>query len=309
MKSSPSPATGRYPTRFSDLLSWTVVLLVACASLLPAACGSSGSDAVAPAPLSIQERYSAAVADARVLAPDEISYNLTPIVGHNRELVWENGVVGSRVLVATVINDNGRYYLCDLPGGCAGDTCKEGGNCPSYRWDSWVTVVPEMKKRFAFTTPSLLRVVQLLGLPPSYAAAGDPREAKYVMELWADPADLFRPCPDSEISDTACETAFPADPFRILDLDDKVWATEGLETPVFRTYTSWFNNRTRNVYTPTPSSDAYPWTRVGYTYDWGSPHHVGMSEFVLHGRKTDGSTISVGIHSVKTIGEYFRHGR
>lgn len=306
MKKAPIPATGRCPNRFHDLLSWSAVLLVVCSALLPAACGSSGNASPVPAPISIQARYSAAVEDASVLTPDEISYNLTPIVGHNGELIWENGVVGSRVLVATVINDNGKYYICDLPGGCAGDTCKEGGNCPTYHWDSWVTVVPEMKKRFAFVTPSLLRVVQLLGLPPSYATAGDPREARYVLELWAHPADLYRPCPDSEITDTACETGFPADPFRILDLDNKVWATEGLDVPVFKTYTSWFNNRTRNVYTPTATSEAYPWTRVGYTYDWGSPNHVGMSEFVLHGRKSDGAPISVGIHSVRTIEDYFR---
>ncbi|HOP40616.1 MAG TPA: hypothetical protein PLI53_06195 [Geobacteraceae bacterium] len=291
--------------RICILLTWTAVLIVSCTALLSASCGSSGNDG-APAPQSIQERYSAAVADARVLRPDKIYRKLTPIVGYNGELIWENGVVGSRVLVATVINDNGKYYLCDIPGGCAGDTCKEGGNCPTYRWDSWVTAAPEMKKRFTFVTPSRLRVVQLLGLPPSYATPGDPHEAKYVMELWAYPADLFRPCPDSEITDTACEMNFPTDPFRILDLDNKVWATEGLSVPVFKTYTSWFNNRTRNVYTPTASSEAYPWTRVGYTYDWGSPHHVGLSEFVLHGKKTDGSTISVGIHSVKTVEEYFR---
>ncbi|MRR06391.1 MAG: hypothetical protein EG828_05520 [Deltaproteobacteria bacterium] len=298
---------GRYPTRFRDLLSWSAVLLVACLSLLPAACGSSGDAGSAPAAVSIQAQYSGAVADTRFLTPDEISDNLTPIVNHNGELIWENGVVGSRVLVATVLNDNGRYYICDNPDGCVGDTCKEGGDCSTYRWDSWVTVVPEMKKRFAFYTPSLLRIVQLLGLPPSYATAGDPREAKYVLELWASPKDLFRPCPDSEISDTACETDFPADPFRMLDTQNKVWATEGLAVPVFKTYSSWFNNRTRNIYTATASSDAYPWTRVGYTYDWGSPHHVGLSEFVLHGKKSDDSTISVGIHSVKTVTEYFRH--
>ena len=26
----------------------------------------------------------------------------------------------------------------------------------------------------------------------------------------------------------------------------------------------------------------YPWTRLGYTYDWGNPRNlVGLSEFVL----------------------------
>lgn len=42
-----------------------------------------------------------------------------------------------------------------------------------------------------------------------------------------------------------------------------------------------------------------------WEYDWGSSNHVGLSEFVLHGRKVDGSGIAVGIRSVKTTAEYF----
>ena len=135
------------------------------------------------------------------------------------------------------------------------------------------------------------------------AVKDDPSAAKYMLEMWVSPKDLFRPCPDTEISDTACETSFPADMFRILDLNNMVRATEGTDYGVFKTYSSWFNNRTRNGY-PMGSSP-YPWTRLGYTYDWGSSNHTGLSEFVLHGRKVDGSKISVGIKSVKTTAEYF----
>ena len=55
------------------------------------------------------------------------------------------------------------------------------------------------------------------------------------------------------------------------------------------------------------SVDATPFAiyYLGYTYDWGSSNHVGQSEFVLHGRKVVGSTISVGIKTVKTTAEYF----
>jgi hypothetical protein len=281
------------------------MLIVSCISILAAACGGGSGAQPTPHP-NIHEQYSSAVADARIVTADEISTRLTPIVSYNGNLIWENDVVGSRLLVATVMDDNGKYYICGEPSGCAGDTCKEGGNCSTYHWDSWVTVAPEMKQRFAGSIPSLLRVVQLLGLPPSYATVGDPRESKYVLQLWVSPKDLYRPCPDSDISDTVCETQFPADPFRILDANNKIRATEGLAVPVFKTYTAWFNNRTRNVYTATESSDAYPWTRLGYTYDWGSSQRFGPSEFVIHGKKEDGSTISVGIQSVKTISEYFQ---
>jgi len=34
----------------------------------------------------------------------------------------------------------------------------------------------------------------------------------------------------------------------------------------------------------------YPWTRLGYTYDWGNPDsEVGLSEFVI----TAGATIKI----------------
>lgn len=271
---------------------------------LLAACGSDSSAPVAKAPVSLQAQYSSAVADARTAEPAEISRYLTPINNQNPNLIWENGVVGSRLLVVTWLGDAGKYYKCGNPNGCSGNSsCIEGGECPTYKYDSWVTVVPEIRNYFGITMPQPLRIAQLLGLPPEYAVPGDPKEAKYMLELWVSPQDSFRPCPDTEISDTVCETSFPADTFRILDPNNKVRATEGMEYGVFKTYSSWFNNRTRNVYST--GSSPYPWTRLGYTYDWGSNNHTGLSEFVLHGRKVDGSTISVGIKSVRTTAEYF----
>jgi hypothetical protein len=279
------------------------VSFCSCIFLLTA-CGSDSPAPVFPVPVSLQAQYSSAVNDARSVEPTEISRYLTPINTENPNLIWENGVVGSRLLVVTWLGDAGAYYKCSDPGGCSGNTsCIEGGECPTYKYDNWVTVVPEIKNFFGIIRPQPLRIAQLMGLPPEYAIAGDPKEAKYLLELWVSPQDLFRPCPDTEISDTVCETNFPTDSFRMLDLNNKVRATEGADYGVFKTYSSWFNNRTRNIYTT--GSSPYPWTRLGYTYDWGSSNHKGLSEFVLHGRKVDGSAISVGIKSVKTTAEYF----
>lgn len=75
-------------------------------------------------------------------------------------------------------------------------------------------------------------------------------------------------------------------------------------------FEGWFDNRTEFMYSypyPTGSSAKplpYPWTRLGYTYDWGS-----LSEFVVHGNRVDEArnpkTIAVGIKSVSTTEEYF----
>ena len=267
---------------------------------LLAACGGGSS---APAPVDLQEQYASAVADASIALPSEISRYLTPINSQNPDLVWENGVAGSRLLVVSWLDDAGKYYKCSVAGGCSGNTtCVEGGECPTYKYDSWVTVVPEIKNFFATTPPEPLRIAQLLGLPPEAAIAGNPTAYTYMLEMWVSPTDLFRPCPDTEISDTVCEIGFPVDSFRTPDLTNMVRATEGPDYGVFMTYPDWFNNRSRYIYT---GSNPYPWTRLGYTYDWGSSNHVGLSEFVLHGRKVDGSTISVGIKSVKMTAEYF----
>jgi hypothetical protein len=274
-------------------------LLALLCSLI--ACNNDSSTTDPQVTSSLQTQYFNAVEDARTVEAYEISYDLTPITEDNPNLIWENGVVGSRLLVVTWLDDAGQYYKCSNPGGCSGNTsCIEGGECPNYKWDSWVTVVPEMKTFFSMTQPDPLRIAQLLGLPPEVASVDGSGGYKYMLEMWVSPQDLFRPCPDTEISDSVCETELPINSPMI---PDKIMATSGPDYGAFMAYPDWFNNQTH--YTYTLDSDPYPWTRLGYTYDWGSLNHVGLSEFVLHGRKEDDSGISVGIKSVKTTTEYF----
>jgi hypothetical protein len=121
--------------------------------------------------------------------------------------------------------------------------------------ETWVTVVPEIKTFFKDHVNSgsnvTLRALQLLGLPPNNSNT-------YFVEMWANPQSLFRPTPDNEINDTVADLSFPSSA-----------TTE---------YKTWFNNNIIYSYYP----EKYPWTRLGYTYDWGTnASHVGLSEFVL----------------------------
>ena len=121
--------------------------------------------------------------------------------------------------------------------------------------NTWVTVVPEIQTWFLkHDIPDTLIAVrcrQLLGLPPT-------GEYTHFVELWVQPSDLFRPSPDSEIGDSRAELAFPA-------------AAE----PDYR---KWFEENIRDSYFPMH----YPWTRLGYTYDWGGDSsEIGLSEFVI----------------------------
>ncbi|MEQ8999155.1 MAG: hypothetical protein RID53_21865 [Coleofasciculus sp. B1-GNL1-01] len=136
----------------------------------------------------------------------------------------------------------------------------------------WVTAVPELQtfaRTVNFDPESLtLRLEQYLGLPPHNG------KTKFV-EMWVNASDLFRPCPDAEINDTRCDVKFP-------------------ET-VDPQHQDWINTLQLASY----GDKGYPWTRLGYSYDWGSlDGEIGASEFIV--RK--GANIT--IESVKNTVDY-----
>ena len=116
-----------------------------------------------------------------------------------------------------------------------------------------------------------LRLEQILGLPPGN---GNDR----IVGLWVPEAVMFRPSPDPEIDDTRAELDFPTG------------------TP--QEHIDWINSLKAISYEP----DGYPWTRLGYTYDWSpdAASEVGLSELVLR------EAGMVGVESVTPQDEYCR---
>lgn len=214
--------------------------------------------------------YRAAIEDARVALPSEISKNLWMINSDNADIVWE-GVPGySRVLVVTW---TGSYY-----------DGFEGQDYQLRYGPVWVTPAGELRQWFENRKqmPTVPRVEQLLGLP---SESGKNR----FVEMWVDPIDLFRPSPDPEISDSGAELDFPV----------------GIGISIAQFYRDWFIYTKANQYSdPAP----YPWTRLGYTYDWGDQgNHVGLSEFVISVKITNADEEPlVGIHKVYTNKDYFQ---
>jgi len=252
--------------------------------------------------------YLAALRDAAVTEQREISRNLLAIVPNEDpvntarlkggSLVWEGEPGRSRILVAAVMSRDSYdwYYRANL----------ESRN-PEYvlAKSLWVTAVPELRNFFRggifgpgwAVIPTPLRVKQLLGLHPAF-------DYDVILEMFVDPNDLFRPSPDPEITDHEAELAYPAagavdffpsrgfvtwifprdrNPFLILRTDvffkDSKWAPA-------QTYPEWFSDRADTIYAVgdenNPATWGWPWTRLGYTYDWGdSDDHVGLSEFVI----------------------------
>lgn len=197
----------------------------------------------------VQDPYRAAVADAAVATEGERCDKLVPIVEGNRALLWRTNAGESEVLMATWTSWNG--YRSSV------------GQSVALTRDVWVTPAP-LAQAFCQGSPLegdalVLRLEQLLGLP---AANGK----TLFVEFWVHPADLFRPSPDPEITDTVADLDFPP----------------GVD-PAHR---QWVENLTATSY----GEGGYPWTRLGYTYDWGSTvSEVGLSEFVIR----SGATASV----------------
>ncbi len=211
----------------------------------------------------LRERYRRAVADARIAEPAEISRNLVAVVDYNRDLVWKEGPGQQWVRVVTWTSWQGY----DDKVGQAMVTSRE----------IWVTVVPELQRFCQQCGHSggvlTLRLEQLLGLPPHNG------KTRFV-EIWVSPEDLFRPSPDPEISDHEAGLNFPVSRKFVTIADD---------------YVRWFDDLKNDSY----GEDGYPWTRLGYTYDWGNPgSEIGLSEFVI----PKGAAIEV--HSVAATGDY-----
>jgi hypothetical protein len=212
--------------------------------------------------------FSEAIRDAKVAEPSEVSTQLTAIVASSARLLWKGTAPHRKALFVTWT----AFSSYD-------DKIGEEIRLPN---EAWVTATPELQdfchalakgapaRDKGLAPASVARIEQLLGLP---AGGGKNR----FVEIWADPSDIFRPCPDPEITDHECSLSFPAS--------------------VSPEHVVWFNEKKASSY----GDNGYPWTRLGYTYDWGSSvGTVGLSEFVVR------KGAIVEIKAVSSNGEYCR---
>ena len=194
----------------------------------------------------------------------KVSDKLVPVVKQNKDLVWKN-IEGEDYILAVTWKQNVTYYKQYLD-----SAFYNTGNYPI-----WITTAPELKLRMLTEKPKDInrRLIQLLGLPPNSVYS-------YFVEFWVKPSDLFRPCPDKEITDTKCETCFP-------EQTDSA-------------HVAWINESRISRYYQCNLSQQYPWTQLGYTYDWNPKNksHVGLSEFVI------GANKKIIVKAIYTTEEY-----
>ena len=215
----------------------------------------------------IQHIYIVSVGDAAKPQPWEISRNLISIKKENTNLVWKE-IKGESYLLVSSWKTDTTHYKND----------PKSGFYNTYKYPIWVTVAPEVQnicqaKKFGRKEGLDLRLKQLFGLPPNV-------EKNYFVEFWVKPQDLFRPCPDSEIADISCGLAFPE------NVSDE--------------HKKWINNQRLESYYNRTWDKNYPWTQLGYTYDWHPKNkkHRGLSEFVI------GANRDVIVNHVYTTAEY-----
>ncbi|MDD2661467.1 MAG: hypothetical protein PHY54_17580 [Methylococcales bacterium] len=206
----------------------------------------------------LQKQYHEALEDAAIVDEIDISDKLLAITLDNPELVWNKDK--TRVLVVTWKTRKAyEDYIKNNP---------RSSSDPNYA--IWVTAAPEVKafcQNYLRENPMAtnnqldLRLKQYLGLPP------DP-DQKYdvFVELWVSPENIFRPCVDPEINDNKCNLKIPGHFPSVANIPD-----------YGAFYQALYFNRFRR-------ENRYPWTGVGYTYDWNKDDHqskVGASEFIL----------------------------
>ena len=197
------------------------------------------------------EDYMAAVEDAEVATAEEMDPDLAAIISpeENPQIEWLERDGRTFVLVGSAMTEEDSRYW-------------ESGQADMFLLDdrlSWVTRPYDLTDHLKADVRQTddhgieMRVIQMLGLPPDCGY-------DHIVLFWAEKDSLFRPTPDPEIHDSEV----------LLDFRDDV-------DPRYR---AWFEDYCRTAY---HSDTPYPWTRLGYTYDWhsGSPSAIGPAEFIV----------------------------
>lgn len=220
--------------------------------------------------------YSNAVIDASNAIPSKICRTLTAITTNNPRLEWRTNAVSG----------NMELRVCAFMSMASATNYYREGQITSLRYvNLFVTAVPELRDfcRSFTGTNYPLRMKKLLGLP----AAGN---YEAVVEIWVEPEYMARPSADPEITDSESEIEFRTNPaFACTSTNHVNWYYAKMADYSFTT----------NVWV------AYPWTRLGYTYDWAKqgPNRVGLSEFIIPGRmlyNSYGTEVLVEVATVAT---------
>ena len=222
-----------------------------------------------PPVTSMNDLYKSAILDAMVADDAEIIDTLWALTPENTSLQWKTIKGKPHVLMASFMRYPSSYPV---------------GDSITTSWgESWLFIPQQMKARigasFSATSDTTMRICQLLGLPPA-----NERSNTHIAEIWVNPERLYRPAGSRVITTKT--------------------ATAPLSNNSPESFSSWFNNYIVFAYYRTLSGTTdyhYPWTRLGYTYDWApKAKEVGLSEYVFQANS------GAWVEKVSKVGNYFK---
>ncbi|HVI02804.1 MAG TPA: hypothetical protein VM869_29095 [Enhygromyxa sp.] len=236
-------------------------LLLACASEpVPATCEP---EVVTPAQPEdpLLAAYLHGLAIAQYPTPERASDQLLVLEPGNAQLTWD---AAGRLLVTTWTR--AEYF---------GDPKYQPGHAFDLYGQTWFstgTQVHDVCSKSGLQGDALvLRLEQLLGMPPG-------RGYDVFMQVWIDPQQLFRPCAEPSVLEPTCPVAAPLHS----EMDQVTWDCSAPSDG----HSQWLCNNWVQSYGSLDPFGRFPWTALGYTYDWSpeNPTGEGPSEFVAPAR-------------------------
>ncbi|HWB24430.1 MAG TPA: hypothetical protein VG738_03075 [Chitinophagaceae bacterium] len=198
--------------------------------------------------------YKAGLDDAKNMTEAKVSHKLTEVIPANKNITQVDIDTFKVLVVSWKDSADLNYYNSGKKG-----YFNTGG------FVNFVTIAPDLLKWYESNHPDSAvldyRLKELLGLPPT-------AKKNCFMLFWVKAADLYRPCKDSSITDNYCNIDFPP----------------GTGTGYIKWWTDYFNGS----YSSTTLYKNYPFTGLGYTYDWSPANksHKGLSEFCIKANST-----------------------
>ncbi|WP_294142280.1 DUF3810 domain-containing protein [uncultured Sanguibacteroides sp.] len=195
----------------------------------------------------LEKEYLKAVEDARKVDSTKLWNGLIPIIRElgNSQIRWLDLDTNQMLLVVSMMGKKELRYWPE------GDEFKTSSHI------SWVVLPFELRQKMDVqplkdSLEVRMRMLQLLGLPPTCSY-------DMLVFFWVKKEGLRRPSRDPEIDDT------------VASLNYTIHADKD--------YREWFEQNILRSYTGNPP---YPWTQMGYTYDWNdSADRYGVSEFIV----------------------------
>lgn len=277
---------------FAVFLWFFLLILASGPGLSQTASNQDAAQALLLLPL--QAEYQAAVQDAQAnllhLKTPPANPDIWDISADNKNLIWNGQPGASQVLMVSFTKAS--YYSKYTP-----------GQSLSAGADLWVTPAPQAVSDVKAEDPAgaslnpKLALSEYLGLPPVNSNDS-------VVQLWVSPSNIVRPAIDPTVTNHAQETSFPVNMQTVPTTPTAVVPNEA-GAPGFSptaNYAAWFLNRESAIFSPSVQGGPYPWTGLGYTYDWNpvAKDVVGGSEFIV----PKGSPVT--LQSVAPVGSAFK---